>query len=120
MATASPFQFITTLTTLIDDKAIEENDDSHNYGSGNGFHYEYEYGMYGNFNHYGPYDYYAEGDLIPHFLQNKCKMGDRFSWIYFISHRIRRHRHKCPYVIGIYAPYNSHADDSCTCGACDF
>ena len=73
MATASAFQFITTLTTLIDDKATEENDDSHNYGSGMGDHYADEYGMYGNSSHYGTYDYYAEGDLIPYFYKVSAK-----------------------------------------------
>ena len=74
MATTAGFQLITTLTSLIvDDATNEEYDDSYSYGSGMGDHYGDEYGMYGNFSHYGTYDYYAEGDFVPHFYKVSAK-----------------------------------------------
>ena len=47
------------------DTAMDESNDSYSYGSGMGGQYGDEY-MYGNDSDYGPYDYYTEGDIIPH------------------------------------------------------
>ena len=70
MENSTEFQFITTMASLIANvTTMENNNDSDVYGSGMGD----EYGDGYSEDDYGPYEYYAEGDYIPHFYKVKAK-----------------------------------------------